>query len=69
LTLRLNDEEVVFNVFYSLKHPSVFDPCHVINFTDFLVSLNSFSVQENLIQDSIQRLFTLGEEMLHDRDE
>jgi len=69
LTLRLDDEEVVFIVFNSLKHHFVFDSCHVINFVDALVSLNSISVQENLIQDNIQKLFTLGEIMLTSEDE
>jgi len=44
LTLRLDDQEVVFKVFNSLKHPSVIYSCHVINSIDSLVSLNSISV-------------------------
>jgi len=49
LTVRLDDEEVIFKVFNSLKHPSIFYSCHVVNSVDTLVSLNSISVQENLI--------------------
>jgi len=67
--LRLDDQKVVFKVFNSLKHLSIFYSCHVINFIDSLVSLNSISVQENLTQDNIQKVLTLGDDMLQNRDE
>ncbi|XP_027338142.1 uncharacterized protein LOC113852086 [Abrus precatorius] len=34
LTLRLNEEEVVFKVFNSLKHPSTFDSCNFVSTAD-----------------------------------
>jgi len=40
LTLRLNEEEVVFKVFDSLKHPSTFDTCHTIYAIENPCSLN-----------------------------
>ena len=55
LTLRLDDEEVVFKVFNSLKLPSTSDTCQYIATMNSGVPLNSLSLQEEPIQDTVRK--------------
>jgi len=63
LTLRLNEEEVVFKVFDSLKHPSAFDTCHTISAIENLCSLNCSVLQEKFMTDELERLLVFGEKL------
>ena len=63
LTLRLDDEEVVFKIFDSLKIPSTFHSCNFINSLDNTTALISSHFQEQLIQDPLEKI------LIFDRDE
>ncbi|XP_027337115.1 uncharacterized protein LOC113850771 [Abrus precatorius] len=70
LTLRLNEEEVVFKVFNSLKHPSTFDSCNFVSTADVTsLSLNVPQVQDGLMKDVLERILTLERRDLHDTEE
>ncbi|XP_027351189.1 uncharacterized protein LOC113862299 [Abrus precatorius] len=70
LTLRLNEEEVVFKVFNSLKHPSTFDSCNFVSTIDVTsLSLNVPQVQDGLMKDVLERILTLERRDLHDTEE
>jgi len=58
LTLRLNDEEVVFKVFNSLKHYFTINTCHSISTATSFVSLNSLSMQEISTKDTVRKKST-----------
>ena len=63
LTLRLDDEEVVFKIFDSLKIPSTFHSCNFINSLDNTTALISSHFQEQLIQNPLEKI------LIFDRDE
>jgi len=55
LTLRLDDEKVVFKVFNSLKHPSNFDTYKYISTVNSFVPINSLFMQEIPIEDTVKK--------------
>jgi len=53
--MRLDDEEVVFKVFNSLKHPSNFDTCKYISTVNSFAPFNSLVVQEISLEDTVKK--------------
>lgn len=56
LTLMLNDEEVDFKVFDSLKFHSTFNSCNFINALDSTSTLISSLSQQRLMEDTLEKI-------------
>jgi len=59
LTLKLGDEEVVFQVFNSMKNPSSFASCNMIQTIDVNDMITSDAFDDFRIQDPLEKIITL----------
>lgn len=59
LTLKLGDEEVVFQVFNSMKNPSSFASCNMIQTIDVNDMITSDVFDDFRIQDPLEKILTL----------
>ncbi|XP_075507493.1 uncharacterized protein LOC142544319 [Primulina tabacum] len=66
LVLRLNDENVTFNVFRSMKYPAGSSDCYRIDAIDDIVEC---SVQDTLIEDTLEKLLVSPKSTESSREE